>query len=105
MAIVGHVEAEPSVMLRAVSRLEIASVGEAVIPFVVPRTDGFADCGFAAALWVVDLYQWTVSGAVPAEHAHRIRGLSLGYSADAVRAHDERDGGRRFTSSLPPASK
>lgn len=105
LAIVGHVEAAPLVMLQVASRLEIASIGEAVIPFVVPRNDGFADCGFAAARWVVDLYQWAISGAVPADHAHRIRGLLLGYSADAMRAHDERGSGRRFTSSLAPVSR
>jgi len=98
MAIVGHVRANKDLMLQAASRLEIVSVGESVVPFVIPRADGFADCGFAAARWVVDLYAWLVGSAcVPEEQAHRIKGLLLGYGADAIRGHDERGSGRRFT--------
>jgi hypothetical protein len=106
MAIVGHVRADKDDMLTAASRLEIASVNVDAVPFVVVRRDGWADCGFAAAQWVVDLYEWSArSDAVPEAHAHRIRGLLLGYSADAIRAHDERSAGRRFTSaSTGPAS-
>ena len=99
MAIVGHVEADKNLMLQAASRLETVSVGESVIPFVIPRSDGFADCGFAAARWVVDLYAWLVGpDGVPEDHAHRIRGLLLGYNAEAIRDHDDRGCGRRFTS-------
>ena len=112
MAIVDHIVAEPETMRLAVSRLEQASIGAAVVPFVVIRHDSFADCGFAAAPWVVDLYEWLVqSDSVPPEHAHRIRGLLLGYSPLAIRAHDERTSGRRFTWSpekgpdLPPLRK
>lgn len=99
MAIVGGVETgKKDRMLQAASRLEIVSIGEAVVPFVVPRDDGIADCGFAATRWVVDLYAWLVgSNDVPEEHAHRIRGLLLGYDAKAIRDHDDRDCGRRFT--------
>ena len=97
MAIVGRVEADKNLMLQAVSRLEIVSIGEPVIPFVVPRDNGFADCGFAAARWVVDLYAWLVGpNGVPEDHAHRITGLLLGYDAKAIRDHDERSCGRRF---------
>ncbi len=106
LAIVGHVEDGEVSMLEAASRLEIASVHMRVVPFVVRRLDGFADCGFAAAAWVVDLYEWLVSsGDVPPEHAHRIRGLLLGYDVASVRAHDDRTCGRRFTQSPARASK
>lgn len=99
MAIVGHVEATERVMLEAASRLEVAATGIGTVPFVVRRADNMADCGFAAAQWVVDLYEWLAqSTAVPVKHAHRIRGLLLGYSAEAIRAHDEHGSGRRFTS-------
>lgn len=98
MAIIGHIQAGKESMLRAASLLEIASIGEQVVAFVTPRTDGFADCGFAAARWVVDLYAWLVgTSGVPTEHEHRIRGLLLGYNAAAIREHDERGSGRRFT--------
>ncbi len=100
MAIIGHILASKEVMLQAVSLLEIASIGEQVIAFVIPRADGYADCGFAAARWVVDLYAWLVGASgVPAEHEHRIRGMLLGYSAGAIRDHDERESGRRFNDS------
>src|SRR5690348_4926586 len=72
LGIVGHVEADGLVMLQAAGQLERASIGAAVIPFVIPRLDGFADCGFAAASWVVDLYEWLLrSENVPQEQAHR----------------------------------
>ncbi len=99
MSIVGYVKADKQLMLQAASRLEIVSIGEAVVPFVIRRNDGGAVCGFAAASWVVDLYSWLVrSNDVPEDHAHRISGLLLGYDAKAIRDHDERGCGRRFTS-------
>ena len=97
MAIVDHIPADPQAMLEAASQLEIASIGAEVVPFVVNRGDGLADCGYAATQWVVDLYAWLVKSGAPGEHIHRIRGLLLGYSPRAIRAHDERGCGRRFT--------
>ena len=98
MAIVGHVEANDQCMMQAASRLEIATAGAIVIPFVVARRDGWADGGFASAQWVVELYEWIMrSGTVPIEHQHRIRGMLLGYGVDAIRSYDERICGRRFT--------
>lgn len=97
MSIVGHIEADALLMLKVASELEIAGTGEAVIPFVVVRNDQIADCGFAAARWAVDLYEWLVKSAVvPTAHAHQIRGLLLGYNSEAIRSYDERDNGRRF---------
>jgi hypothetical protein len=98
MSIVGQGKWEGLELLQVASHLEILSINMRVIPFVVVRKDGFADCGFASAQWVVDLYEWLVqSENVPKIHEHRIRGLLLGYSAGAIRDHDERDCGRRFT--------
>lgn len=100
MAIVGHVEASPGVMLEAVSKLDTTSIDAAVVPFVVPRRDGIADCGFARSTWVVELYEWLMQDeGIPVKHQHRIRGLLLGYDVDAIRGYDERTSGRRFTSS------
>ena len=101
MSIVGHVEGGAEFLLRVASRLEIISVYNRVIPFVIKRADGIADCGFASEQWVVDLYEWLVQSAdVPNIQEHRIRGLLLGYSADAIRDHDARGCGRRFTLSV-----
>lgn len=99
MAIVGWVTAEHDVMLRAASRLEIESIGiEGAAAYVIPRPDGQAVCGFAAARWVIDLHEWVLqTPALPEKHFHHILGLLLGYSAHAIRDHDEREGGRRFT--------
>lgn len=98
MSIVGQVKGEGLELLQISSHLEILSINMNVIPFVIPRKDGFVDCGFAAAQWVVDLYEWLVqSDNVPIIHEHRIRGLLLGYSSEAIRDHDERCCGRRFT--------
>ncbi len=104
MSIVDHIEADPNMMIQASSRLEIASSGADVVPFVVDREDGVADCGYAAARWVVDLYEWIVRSDMPPEHVHRVRGLLLGYSPKEIRAHDERGSGRRFTWSPEPGS-
>lgn len=106
MAIVGYIEAKDPELLQAASRLEIISTQNNVIPFVVVRADGIADCGFASAKWVVDLYEWLVrSSDVPEIHGHRIRGLLLGYNVKAIRMHDGRISGRRFTSSPEQESK
>jgi len=100
MAIVGNIQVDQQGMLEAASRLETIGAQTGALPFVIPRADGFADCGYAASRWVVDLYEWLVaSDAVPTEHWHRIRGLLLGYGSDAIRAHEELGCGRRFTSS------
>jgi len=97
MAIVGHIKADDLLMLQVASKLEIATCDINVIPFAIPRNDGFADCGFAAATWVLELYAYIIqSDELPEEHMHRIRGLLLGYSAEAIRQHDERTSGRQF---------
>jgi hypothetical protein len=97
MSLVGYVVDSQLEMLKASSRLEIMSTGCSVVPFVIPRCDGFADCGFASESWVVDLYEWLVkSEDVPKIHRHQICGLLLGYSAKAIRTHDSRCCGRRF---------
>ncbi len=94
----GHVEGDGEYLLQVASRLEIISVHNKVIPFVVTRANGVSDCGFASEPWVVDLYEWLVqSTSVPDVQEHRIRGLLLGYNANAIRDHDARGYGRRFT--------
>lgn len=98
LALVGRCKAEPLVMLKAATRLE--ALGDAaVVPFVLDRQDGFADCGFAAAGWALDLYRWLVladPASVPPEQRERVTGLLLGYSAEAIRLFEDRMPGRLF---------
>jgi hypothetical protein len=97
LALVGHCDAKPMTMLRAATRLEVAA-GPGIVPFVIERSDGVADLGYAATQWAIDLYQWTFSdeAGVPERHRHHIVGLLLGYSPDAIRQFEERCTGRRF---------
>ena len=67
------------------------TVGGDIIPFVLPRRN--ADCamtGFAAAQWVIDLLKWSYDQAPVRQH-HRILGLLLGYSVEAIARHDARE--------------
>lgn len=96
LAIAGSCRVEQDEMLAAQTRLE--SVGEpGAIAFVCPRTDDFADCGYAAAAWVIDLYRWVVSAAdtmMPVKQRHRIVGLLLGYNVGAIGEYEEQAAGR-----------
>jgi hypothetical protein len=107
LALLGHCTNEPVEMLRRATLLDsLAEPG--AIPFVIDRGDGFADWGFAAAQWVLDLYSWltkkTAQDAVPQQQVARILGLLLGYSTDAIRQFEENRSGRLFTASPLPAS-
>ncbi len=87
---------DPIVLLRVATRLE-SLTQDGSIPFVIDNGDGTADCGFASASWVVDLFAWLVKTEVPEEHRRRVIGLLLGYSADAIMRFEERASGRLFT--------
>ena len=98
LALVGHCPADEFTMLRMVTRLESVDAPGA-IPFVLDRGDGFADCGYAASPWVLDLYRWvatTDENAVPDVHRHRVLGLLLGYSSSAIESFEDRLAGRMF---------
>jgi hypothetical protein len=109
MALIGHCPAEHLEMLKIATKIEgLAEPG--VIPFVIDRGDGMADYGYAAKSWVVNLYEWVVCASeetVPPLQRHRILGLLLGYSADAIRDYEEMQRGRRFnglSASVAPVS-
>lgn len=95
LAIVGNCPTNNRVMFEIVARLERVGA-EGAIPFVTPRSDGIADYGYAGSKWALDLLTWAESDAVPVVHRHRIVGLLLGYSVDAIRVHEERICGRLF---------
>lgn len=96
LAIVGHCTDDPKVMFKVASELEDCS-SHGAIPFVAPRDDGVADYGYAGSRWVIDLLRWAQTDAVPDEHRHRIVGLLLGYSVEAIRSYEEQNCGRLFS--------
>ncbi len=81
-------------MLKIATKLESLSATGA-IPFVIERGDT-ADYGYAASPWVLDLYRWALSDAVPELNRHRILGLLCGYNAEAIRQFEEKRTGRVF---------
>jgi len=97
LALLGTCEAEPATMLRVTTQLENAACPNS-IPFVLDRGDGFADFGFAASSWALDLFQWVTraDSRIPTRQKHRIRGLLLGYGVEAIHAFEERSCGRLF---------
>jgi hypothetical protein len=98
MALAGWCDADPLVMLRAATRLEAAAEAGA-LPFVIDHLDGSATFGYAAARWVLDLYEWLVQDTdVPQEQRERITGLLLGYAAEAISRYEASATGRRFSS-------
>ena len=96
MALFGSFKADPLMMLRVATRLE--TLAGAAIPFVIDCGDGTADCGYAAASWVVDLYRWIMSAPTPEIQRRRTVGLLLGYNADAIAKFEDRASKRCFIS-------
>lgn len=102
ISLVGHLQAQPLLMMRAASRLETLCAPGA-IPFVVDRGDGYADAGFASKRWALELYQWVVTeheNAVPDKQRHRVLGLLLGYSPEAIDSFEQERSGRLFSEPL-----
>lgn len=98
MALAGWCPADPNVMLRVATRLESATQ-DGALPFVLDHHDGNATFGYAAARWVLDLYEWiSRDTAIPQEQRERITGLLLGYAPDAISRYEEGVTGRRFLS-------
>ena len=98
MALMGWCSADPMVMLRVATRLE-SSAEPGALPFVIDHQDGKASFGYAAARWVLDLYEWiTRDTAIPQEQRERVTGLLLGYAPEAISRYEEGVTGRRFLS-------
>src|SRR5436309_337175 len=84
LALIGQCRAEPVTMLRMATRLErFGATG--VLPFVFDQRDGHAIYGYAASRWALDLYRWIEESRVPGAQRHRILGMMLGYSVEAIR--------------------
>lgn len=97
----GTVAADAQEMLRASSVLESVAP-EGAIAFVCPGPDERAVCGFAASSWALDLYRWAVNAEIPQAQRARILGLLHGYSGEAIRAYEERECGRLWSSTESP---
>ena len=79
-----------AVIANAFVRLNQLAGEYEVIPFVLPiKNMGCAITGYAAKEWVIDLFAWSFEQ--PLRQHHRIAGLLLGYSADAIAEHDARE--------------
>jgi hypothetical protein len=86
MALVGTVELDQKPMENAFIKLGQIAGGSA-IPFVIPRRDlGHAEVGYAAAPWIIDLFEWL--GTQPARIYSQVLGLLLGNSAAEIADHD-----------------
>lgn len=100
LALLGHCVADSLEMLNTATEIERYAVPGS-IPFVIERGNGVADYGYAAARWAIELYQWAVCApedTVPLVQRHRILGLLLGYSLDAIRRYEEEYPSRFFQS-------
>ena len=85
----GSCRAQELEMLRVATKLGLITE-KGVVRFVLPIQDGRAHFGVAAARWAVDLYRYALFDAAP-QQKHRIIGLLLGYSADAIGDYEEQD--------------
>lgn len=86
-------------MIRVATKVEeFAETG--AIPFVIDCGNGWADYGYSATSWLIDLWEWlnkSSPSTVPDTYRNRICGLLLGYSPEAIRRFEEEGSERRFS--------
>lgn len=75
-------------LLGLLTRLEGLRGSPTAIPFVIGVGGGRFAAGYAAAQWAIDLLHFALTTA-PLTQRHRILGLLLGYSADAIHRFEE----------------
>jgi hypothetical protein len=100
MALLGSISTDPKEMRRVSMCLDgfAVNAGDDVISFVIDDGNGFAQCGFAAAPWIVGLLRFAHSKTAK-RYRHQILGLLLGYSPRAIERHE------RFTTGQPLVPK
>lgn len=88
LAQVGHYRANTAPEDLRNHLLRFAESG--IVPYVIQRTDGAVDFGYAAEPWVVCLYRWLLNcrDVVPPRHYQQILGLIFGYSPTAIQNND-----------------
>lgn len=97
VAIAGHFPTKSASALRIATLIEAAAPQEGALPFVIDHGDESGSFGFAANRWSLDFYEWAVTdGSIPEQQRHRIVGLLLGYSPEAISRYEETGSGRRF---------
>jgi hypothetical protein len=105
VAVAGHFQAETASTLRIATLIERAAPAEEVIPFVVEHCDGTSSFGYAASRWSLDFYEWAITDpAIPEQQRHRVIGMLLGYSPDAISRYEDFGSGRRFIRSAGSGS-
>jgi hypothetical protein len=83
LTLLGQCEAaEEAISVTARCIADLACPG--ALPFVLDRSDGLADYGYAGALWAIKLYRWLQQTEIPPEQCQRILGLLFGYSVEAI---------------------
>lgn len=88
-------ESDQLLMLRMAGLLEDAAYKfRNVIPFVIDRENGTANCGFASNQWAIKSFVW--ADTVPEPHRSRVRGMLFGYSSRAIMKHEESEPVRCF---------
>lgn len=97
LAIAGHFPTGSASLLRIATLIEAAASQEDVTPFVIDHGDETGSFGYAANLWTLDFYEWSVKDrAIPEQQRHRVIGMLLGYSPVAISRYEETGSGRRF---------
>jgi hypothetical protein len=94
IAIAGNCRAKASEMGTIRSQLGMMKRNDA-IAFMIDEGDGIATYGYGSHSWAIDLLRWALIEA-PMTQKHRIIGLLLGYSGDAIRHHEELSSGDLF---------
>ena len=99
MALLPEVGKEPIEVQCAFFRIQELAAGlGTVIPFVWERPDhDCTDVGYVSHSWVLDLHKWLHEADVPTRQYHRIMGLLLGYSPEAIAQHDNVEFDGRFS--------
>ena len=96
LTLFSSISSDSLTMLKVATRLETMSIGTSAIPFVIDRSNGVAECGFAQKRWVIDVMTWLFND-VKGSNFHRVMGLLLGYSVDAIENFERQQSVRMFT--------
>lgn len=96
LALVDSTGINPEEMAEAWKRLAYVLGPDYALPFVLPDSGGrYANAGYAADQWAIDLFEWIHREGPPLRFRHMIIGMLLGYSSAAIAKHDAHQFGGR----------